>query len=732
MEIRKMNTIGLFLLIVFGISFRLNAQTWQYYQPLVIANGDTLDLAWTGGLNNPVFSNIELNFDGIPDLIVYEKAGKKILPFLQQGAPGVADWVYAPAYASAFPSEAATWIICKDFNCDGKDDLFIGNSTGRIKCYQNTSPTAGPLQFTLFANTLKTRYPFFTDLSYTITDLPALIDVDGDTDLDFLTFGGISTTVEWHRNYAIENYNRCDTFDFVLETDCWGHFAENQFNNNVTLNISCKGNTGSPKTLHSGSTILAFDADGNGTKEIAIGDISYNTLVFLTNGGTPQQAMMTAKDTAYPSNSLSADVLVFPAAYFVDINNDAKRDLVVAPFPENASANVSNVWYYENSNTDAQPVFQFTTDSLLNREMIDVGSEANITLFDENADGLYDLLIGNYLRKKNNSQDISTLTLFRNIGTTTQPSFSLVQSDYLQISTLLGNTIAGIFPTTADLDNDGDVDLVLGDMEGRIHVFKNSAGPGNPASFQLFAQRYNGIDVGAFSTPQLVDLDGDNLPELISGKENGTLSFFKNMGGPDGFSFATVADDAFWGKVDVLPACCTGYSVPHVFKSSQDSSWQLWVGSEQGFIYQYTGINTILGTQFILQDSLISGVETRGKIRVYLQDINQDGKAELFTGNLPGGCLLYTLNGNTANQDEVESNPLWIYPVPVKHQIYWEIQSIAEVEKIEVMDVTGKIVYTDYPKQNQGEIQCATLTPGIYFIQVKSGDKIYQRKFRKE
>jgi hypothetical protein len=99
---------------------------------------------------------------------------------------------------------------------------------------------------------------------------------------------------------------------------------------------------------------------------------------------------------------------------------------------------------------------------------------------------------------------------------------------------------------------------------------------------------------------------------------------------------------------------------------------------------------------------------------------------------LPGGVLLYTLNGNISADQELESNPLWIYPVPVKLQIHWEIQSVAEVEIIEVMDVTGKIIYTDYPKQNQGEIQCANFTPGVYFIQVKSGDRIFQRKFQKE
>lgn len=726
-----MQRIFLIIILLCSYATNLNAQNWYYYNPPVLSGTDTLNLAWTGGLNNPIFSNIDLNFDGKQDLIVFEKAGKKILPFINQGNTGSTHWEYAPGYANSFPEEVATWILLKDFSCDGLPDLFIGNSTGRIKCYKNTSPIGGPLQFTLYANSLKTKYPFFTDLSYTITDLPALIDVDGDSDLDFLTFGGISTTVEWHRNYAMENYSRCDTFDFALESDCWGHFAENQFNNNVTLNISCKGITGSPKTLHSGSTLLALDADGNGTKEVIIGDISYNTLVFLTNGGTPQQAFMTAKDTTFPAYSVPADVLVFPAAYFVDINNDSKRDLVVAPFPENASANVGNVWYYENTNTDAQPIFQFKTDSLLNNKMIDVGSEANVAVLDENGDGLMDILMGNYLTKLNSGTDKSELTLFRNIGTASNPVFTLSTNNYLNISGILGNTTAGIFPSTGDLDNDGDIDLVLGDMEGKIHFFLNSAGPGNPAVFSLHAQNYNNIDVGAFSTPQLVDLDEDGLLDLICGKENGTLSYFRNSGGSNGFSFPTIADDPFWGQVDVLQPCCTGYSVPHAFKIPGDTLWNLWVGSEQGYIFQYTGITTNSGAQFNLQDSIVPGVEKRGKIRVFLQDINQDGKPELFTGNLPGGCLIYTQNTSNQTKVETEPNPLSIFPVPVINKLFWKIESGIIPEEISVIDIQGRIIYNEKSNSTQGEINCVEFKSGIYFLETRISGISYFRKFQK-
>lgn len=711
------------LLFLLSLAYHLSAQNWQSYSPPVLINGDTLKLAWAGGLNNPVISNIDLNFDGQQDILIYEKAGKILMPFLQIGNTGNPQWQYAPIYASAFPQENATWMLLQDFNCDNKPDLFYGNSTGRIKCYQNTSGIIGPLQFTLYANSIKTKYPFFTDLSYTITDLPALIDIDEDGDMDILTFAGISTTVEWHRNYAKENYNRCDTFDFTMETDCWGYFAENQFNNNVTLNISCKGNTGGQKTLHSGSTLLALDLDANGSKELMIGDISYNTLVQLTNGGTPQNAQMSAKDTTFPSYNIPVDMQVFPAAYYADVTADGNRDLIVSPFPENASWNVGNILFYENTNTDAQPIFNFKTDSLFNQEMIDLGSDANVAVFDENGDGLMDVLIGNYVSKAKGRADRSELTLFRNVGTATNPVFTLIDRNYLSISTLLGNTVLGLFPTTGDLDNDGDIDLLIGDMDGKIHIFQNSAGVGNPASFSLFAQNYNGIDVGAFASPQLVDLDEDGKLDLICGKENGTISFFKNTGGPQGFSFASVADDPFWGQVDVLIPCCTGYATPHVFKIPGDTLWQLWVGSEQGYIYQYSGINTQSGSSFTLIDSILPGVEKRGRIRVFLQDINQDGKPELFTGNNPGGVLLYSMNPASSNNAIAPNQTFSIYPNPTKDILNWQSRINVIPQEIHLLDLNGKILKKIYPQNGQGEIQVNELPIGNYFLKFIYGNK---------
>ena len=176
-----------------------------------------------------------------------------------------------------------------------------------------------------------------TNLYVSSVDLPAIVDVDNDGDLDILTFIISGSTVEYHRNRSIENYGTCDSLEFNRADICWGKFSENPLDNGLTLGISCKpSNTimypePSNSARHAGSTLLAFDGDGDGDKELVLGDLTFNNMVYVQNGGTPNVAFMTSYDTLFPSNSVPIDIMIFPAAFHVDVNNDGLKDLLVAP-----------------------------------------------------------------------------------------------------------------------------------------------------------------------------------------------------------------------------------------------------------------------------------------------------------------------------------------------------------------------------------------------------------------
>src|SRR5688572_117319 len=68
----------------------------------VIHGGSPLSRAWLGGMNFCQFSKVDMDLDGTKDLLVFDRAGNQIIPFINQGGVGI-NYTYAPQYANYFP-----------------------------------------------------------------------------------------------------------------------------------------------------------------------------------------------------------------------------------------------------------------------------------------------------------------------------------------------------------------------------------------------------------------------------------------------------------------------------------------------------------------------------------------------------------------------------------------------------------------------------------------------------
>src|SRR5262249_7871377 len=88
-------------------------------------------------------------------------------------------------------------------------------------------------------------------------------------------------------------------------------------------------------------------------------------------------------------------------------------------------------------------------------------------------------------------------------------------------------------PAFADLDGDGDLELVAGDNTGVFSGFENTGDAKHPAFVALTgaANPMNGVDVGEGATPTLGDLDGDGSPDLVAGNLQGTFNTFVSLHG---------------------------------------------------------------------------------------------------------------------------------------------------------------------------------------------------------
>lgn len=704
------------------------------YRPPVVINGDTLAYPWTGGFNSVVPVEMEFNGDTLMDLFLFDRAGNRITTFVNNGSTGTDAYDFAPQYLSTLPV-LHDWVRSVDYDCDGDLDLFTYTNSA-MGVWRNDYVAGTGLQFTLVTSQIDSWYGSLLNAVFVgPVNMPALVDVDGDDDLDIITFANSSNYLEYHKNYAMDSLGICGAFRFYLQPYCWGYFKLSGLSNIGILNQNCRsGNVNedpdqqTENNRHSGSVLTPFDQDCDGDVDLLNGDLIGPNILYLHNGGTPDSAYIISQDSAFPVYNVQVNMQNLPGAYYLDLDNDQLKDMMVSPFAT-VGEDYNNIHFYKNTTDNCSNVFDFVKSRFISEETIDIGTASNVTFFDLDKDGLTDIIAGNdQYYNANQALTFSRLAYFRNTGTATQPAFTLITDDWLGLSAI---TQLALFPAFGDMDGDSDEDLLLGNADGTLIYYQNTAGPGVACNFVFANPQYQGLDIGNNSMPQVIDVNRDGDLDLLIGERSGVLNYFENTGTSTSPVYSLVTS-TFGGVSVIPPGGIAGYSCPQLFDNG--NGYELLVGSERGQIFHYTNIDGNLAGTFTLADTMFQQIQELRRVTISKTDIDNDGKYDLLTGCLAGGMRLYTQSVPAGQSSIAGQLNFSLYPNPTSGEVLIRLSDDAPVtlRTLSVYEITGRCLKTIQFSGTIMQLNMSDFTSGLYLVEIRSENESIVQKIIKK
>lgn len=393
-----------------------------------------------------------------------------------------------------------------DIDNDGDLDVFVGTNNGDIEFFKNDSPTGKVKRFTPVTGTSNPMGTVNKGLNAAL----AFTDVDGDLDYDLLlgTYEG-------------------NTF-FFKNT---GSRTNPVFTEQTGLNNPFDGITGTTSKYGTAPAIPVFvDFDGDSDVDLFIGS-SYLSDFF---GGhyAVQYFENTAGNINPQENFLASELgnLSGVALTFVDMDEDGDLDAFVG----DSGSNFIRCFRHDIESTFTQ-VYGTWNPALKTGNPFNGFSFDNYVLpvaADFDKDGDFDFLIGNQYFSSYRGPNNSNLRYFEN----TDGDFIIKDRTDLNISPFGGVDVGKeAAPVFVDLDNDGDLDALIGTKysDPDLFVYLNTDGEFTAAPNHSLANILQPFNYGFTYDviPVFADIDEDGDKDLFITLAGSEVLFFRNTGG---------------------------------------------------------------------------------------------------------------------------------------------------------------------------------------------------------
>jgi len=576
-----------------GVKRALAAPAWAPVGPFtpITGVGNPLNGVDVGENNHPTF--VDIDGDGDMDALFGNDPGEILFHRnIGTATNPTFTWVYTtanPFYGVDVGGFSAPTFA--DLDADGDMDAFIGEWEGNIIFYRNIGTATSPT-FTLVTGA---GNPFDgVDVGY--FSAPTFVDIDGDGDMDAFIGKYTSEILDFYRNTGT-----AISPTFTLVTG-----AGNPFDNEYTSGLN-------------NPTFVDVDEDGD--MDAFIGE-SFGNLNFFRNTGTaitPTFTRVTGAEDPFEG----VDVGDYSAPAFVDVDGDGDKDAFIGE--------INGVVYFFRNRSVALTPGPFTLVET-------VGDDAEYStpaFVDIDFDGDMDFFIGEYS---------GNLNFFRNFGTVIYPSFGPVSD----AENPFGSADVGDYsaPAFVDVDRDGDMDAFVGEGDGNLNFFRNTGTAITP-TFSLITgadDPFDGVNVGSNSTPTFVDIDGDGDMDAFIGKADGYIDFYRNTGTANSPIFTPVS-----GAGNPLDHVDVGtYSAPTFVDIDGDGDMDAFIGNRDGILAFYRNAGNAITPTLTLVTGAgnpFDGVDVGDSSTPAFFDLWGDGDMDPLVGKANGDLNFYVNNG---------------------------------------------------------------------------------------
>ncbi len=513
-------------------------------------------------------------------------------------------------------SEKNSFVTSGDWNKDGRIDILLGSRSGEIFAFENRAQQGFDWYQLKFPALKKNKRKHSS---------PVLTDLDGDGDLDIIT-GNRRGKIEWILNRGTEKSPDWIVHDVNISQIDVGSFSapalqDMDGDDDIDLLVGNsagfiiyyenQGNKESPHFVLRNTRISGIQMKAHATptfwnwnddehQDLLVGGSEgFLSLVsHLPPAVSPALRGWTIEDTRWQSmNSIGHST-----PHFIDFDGDNKTDLLMGD-------KEGNLLFWKNGglavlkDTKEESTLVLTDNTLdKTEEDLDSPSSAKtVTIHESESESEFE---------QEKDQPL-------------EPIFEFVSSNY-------GGLVLGrrAFPAFLDIDGDNKFDLVVGNNAGELRYYRrNSASSG--VQWILESKQFLDYQGGKNSAPVFADVDEDGDYDLLVGNQQGSIQYWENKG------TAEIADFVY-NPLPFLGVTGGRNSVPAVIDLNNDGRNDLLIGNFMGQLYQYLQTADSNGLRFKLERRKYLNLDVGLGAVPKITDLNNDKNLDLIIGSDSG------------------------------------------------------------------------------------------------